>query len=271
MSASCTTAVRTRRQFSIQAEDGSGGLSNVRPGSVAFTHVNDAPVAHASLTIAQGHTVTLTTADISFDDPDSPVITYTVSKINHGHFETGVGNEAVETETFTSAEVAAGLVSFVDDGSSTAPTFSLIPNDGSIDGVEVQGAVTFSAAAYTLASTAGLSIHVTPEGATSGFTFPGAGNVTTPGIPEDRIAIGYDVGASHVVLDNAPLLGVHQMGTIGSETHSSGGTTFVSTTLDAGHGVTLVQTLALASDANFFTTTIDITNNGRTIFPISAS
>ena len=64
------------------------------------------------------------------------------------------------------------------------------------------------------------------------------------------------------MLDNAPLLGVHQMASISSETHSSGGTTFVSTTLDAGHGVTLVQTLALGSDANFFTTTIDITNNG---------
>jgi hypothetical protein len=113
-----------------------------------------------------------------------------------------------------------------------------------------------------MTSTQGVTISVTPEGATSGFVFPGAGNVTTPGIPEDRIAIGYDVGGSHVVLDNAPLLGVHQMAPITSETHSSGGTTFVSTTLDAGHGVTLVQTIALGSDANFFTTTIDITNNG---------
>jgi Ca2+-binding RTX toxin-like protein len=126
----------------------------------------------------------------------------------------------------------------------------------------VDGVVTFSAANYTLTSTEGVTINATPEGATSGFVFPGAGNVTTPGIPEDRIAIGYDVGASHVVLDNAPLLGVHQMASVSSETHSSGNTTFVSTTLDAGHDVTLIQTLALGSDANFFTTTIDITNNG---------
>jgi hypothetical protein len=248
--------------FSIRAEDGSGGLSNVRAGTVNFTHVNDAPVAHASLTISQGHTVTVTTADINFDDPDSPVVTYTVSNPSHGHFEIGVGNDADETTTFTSVDVAAGLVSFVDDGSSAAPAFSLTPNDGIADGAIVNGDVTFSAAAYTLSSTAGLSIHVTPEGATSGFTFPGAGNVTTPGIPEDRIAIGYDAGGSHVVLDNAPLLGVHQMTTVSSETHSSGDTTFVSATLDAGHGVTLVQTIALDDDANFFTTTIDITNNG---------
>ena len=159
----------------------------------------------------------------------------------------------------------AGLVSFVDDGSSGTPTFSLTPNDGIIDGATVDGTVTFSAANYTMTSTEGVTINVTPEGATSGFVFPGAGNVTTPGIPEDRIAIGYDVvGGSHVVLDNAPLLGVHQMTPLSSETHSSGGTTFVSTTLDAGHDVTLVQTLALGSDANFFTTTIDITNNGAT-------
>ena len=251
--------------FSIQADDGAGSnsLSNVLAGTVNFTNVNDAPViANASLTVSQGHTVTVTTADIDFVDPDSPVITYTVSNLTHGHFETGVGNDAVETETFTSADVVAGLVSFVDDGSSGAPTFSLTPNDGIVDGTPVDGNVTFSAANYTMTSTEGVVINVTPEGATSGFVFPGAGNVTTPGIPEDRIAIGYDVGRSHVVLDNAPLLGVHQMGAISSETHSSGDTTFVSTTLDAGHGVTLVQTLALGDDANFFTTTIDITNNG---------
>jgi VCBS repeat-containing protein len=252
--------------FSIQTDDGTGvnSLSNVLAGNANFTNVNDAPViTEASLTVAQGHTVIVTTADIDFVDPDSPVVTYTVSNLSHGHFETGVGNEAVETTTFTSADVVAGLVSFVDDGSSGTPTFSLTPNDGIIDGTPVAGAVTFEAANYTMTSTEGVTINVTPEGATSGFVFPGAGNVTTPGIPEDRIAIGYDVvGGSHVVLDNAPLLGVHQMASLSSETHSSGGTTFVSTTLDAGHDVTLVQTLALGSDANFFTTTIDITNNG---------
>jgi VCBS repeat-containing protein len=233
-------------------------------GTYHSANYDAAPViTHAALTISQSHTVTLTTADIDFVDPDNSVITYTASNLSHGHFEIGIGNAADVTTTFISADVAAGLVSFVDDGSSGAPTFSLTPNDGSIDGATVNGVVTFSAANYTMSSSEGVVINVTPEGATSGFVFPGAGNVTTPGIPEDRIAIGYDVvGGGHVVLDNAPLLGVHQMASLSSETHSSGGTTFVSTTLDAGHGVTLVQTLALASDANFFTTTIDITNNG---------
>jgi VCBS repeat-containing protein len=247
--------------FAVQLADHHGGNATQNV-TITIGGVNDAPVAHAALTIAQGHTVTLSTADIDFVDPDSSVVTYTVSNLSHGHFELGSGNDAVEAETFTSADVAAGSVSFVDDGSSGTPAFSLTPNDGSIDGTTVDGVVTFSAANYTLISSEGVIINVTPEGATSGFVFPGAGNVTTPGIPEDRIAIGYDVGASHVVLDNAPLLGVHQMASLSSETHSSGDTTFVSTTLDAGHGVTLVQTLALGSDANFFTTTIDITNNG---------
>ncbi len=251
--------------FSIQADDGepSNHLSATVAGAVDFTNVDDAPaITQASMTVSQGHTVTLTTADIDFADPDSAVVTYTVSNLSHGHFEIGFGNEAQAATTFTSADVAAGLVSFVDDGSSGVPTFSLTPNDGFMDGATVNGFVTFSAAAYTLTSDEGVIINVTPDGATSGFVFPGAGNVTTPGIAEDRIAIGYDVGGSHVVLDNAPLLGVQQMTPVSSETHSSGGTTFVSTTLDAGHGVTLVQTLALGSDANFFTTTIDITNGG---------
>jgi VCBS repeat-containing protein len=250
------------QSYAVQLDDHHGGQATQNV-TVTIAGVNDAPaIAHAALTISQGHTVTVTTADIDFVDPDSPAVTYSVSNLSHGHFETGVGNDAVETTTFTSADVVDGLVSFVDDGSSGTPTFSLTPNDGSIDGAMVDGTVIFSAANYMLTSTEGVIINATPEGATSGFVFPGAGNVTTPGIPEDRIAIGYDVGASHVVLDNAPLLGVHQMASLGSETHSSGDTTFVSTTLDAGHGVTLVQTLALGNDANFFTTTIDITNNG---------
>jgi Tol biopolymer transport system component len=255
------------RTIAYQVDDGSSQnhSSNIFTATIDVIPADDAPaITRASLTISQGHTVTVTTADIDFVDPDSPVVTYTVSSLSHGHFETGFGNDAIETETFTSADVVAGLVSFVDEGSSGTPTFSLTPNDGSIDGATVNGVVTFSATNYTMTSTEGVIINVTPEGATSGFVFPGAGNVTTPGIPEDRIAIGYDVGRSHVVLDNAPLLGVHQMTSLSSETHSSGGTTFVSTTLDAGHDVTLVQTLALGSDANFFTTTIDITNNGAT-------
>ena len=249
--------------YAVQIDDHHGGHATQNV-TITIAGVNDAPaITQAALTISQGHTAIVTTADIDFVDPDSPVVTYAVSNLSHGHFETGVGNDAVETTTFTSADVVAGLVSFVDDGSSGTPTFSLTPNDGSTDGATVNGAVTFSAANYTMTSTEGVTINVTPEGATSGFTFPGAGNVTTPGIPEDRIAIGYDAGdGSHVVLDNAPLLGVHQMGVVSSETHSSGGTTFVSTTLNAENDVTLVQTLALGSDANFFTTTIDITNNG---------
>jgi VCBS repeat-containing protein len=250
--------------FSIGAEDGSGGLSNVRPGTVAFTHVNDAPVIdHASVTVSQGGTVTLTTADIDFTDPDDALVTYTVSSITHGNFEIITDNVLQPVTSFTSDDVAAGRVAFVHDGSTGAPTFSLTPNDGSSNGAPFGGTVIFSATSYTLTSTEGVTISATPQGATSGFVFPGAGNVTTPGTPEDRIAIGYDVvGGSHVVRDNAPLLGVYQMASLGSETHSSGGTTFVSTTLDAGHGVTLVQTIALGDDANFFTTTIDITNNG---------
>jgi VCBS repeat-containing protein len=251
--------------FSIQADDGAAthNLSSVFTGSVDFTIVDSVPVIdHASLTVSQGGTVTLTTADIGFTDSDDAVVNYTVSNLSHGHFEIIDGNVAQAVTSFTSDDVATGRVAFVHDGSSGVPTFSLTPNDGLTNGTTVAGAVTFSAANYTLTSTEGVSINVSTEGATSGFVFPGAGNVTTPGIPEDRIAIGYDVGRSHVVLDNAPLLGVNQMTPLSSETHSLGDTTFVSTTLDAGHGVTLVQTLALGNDANFFTTTIDITNGG---------
>ena len=248
--------------FNYTASDGT--LTSSSTANLNLTHVDQAPlIDHATLSVTQGGTVTLTSANLSFIDPDGPdsFVTYTVSNVHHGAFLVYDGESYTSATTFTSDDVAAGHVRFVDDGSSLAPSFSVAADDGIESGPAVDGTVNLITT-YTLTSTAGVSITVPPEGATAGFVFPGAGNVTTPGTPEDRIVLGYDNGATHVVLNSDPMEGTHDFGTISSMFHSDDSGSSVTTTLDAGNDVTLTQTISLGADANFFTTTIDINNAG---------
>ncbi|QWG18005.1 FecR domain-containing protein [Bradyrhizobium sediminis] len=152
----------------------------------------------------------------------------------------------------------SGVDTFIDFGGGNSLTLSNV----SLASLVADDFVFNELATSTLTSTAGVSIVVTPDGATNGFVFPGAGNVTTPGTPEDRIVLGYDIGASHVVLNSDPMLGVHDFTPISSVFHSFDGGSSVVTRLDAGNDVTLTQTIELGTDANFFTTTIDIDNGG---------
>ena len=252
--------------FSIQADDGASAnhLSNVFTGSVDFTHVNNPPViTSATLSVTEGGTTVLKPSDFGITDPDSDSFTFTVSNVTHGKFQIAGGEQWIDTTTFTSADLAAGRVHFVDDGSAHPPTVTLTVSDGLASSAPVNVAINFAAGEYELTSTAGVTVDVTPNGATSGFVFPGAGNVTTPGIPEDRIALGYNFGDSHVVLNSDPMLGVHEFTPVSSVlTHNDDGSSSVSVTLDAGDNVTLNQTITLGSDANFFTTTIDVFNHG---------
>ena len=99
---------------------------------VSVNAVNDAPVINAAaLTISEGATVVLTPANIGITDPDSATFTYTVSSVTHGVFETtSNGTTWVAATSFTTADIAAGHVRFVHDGSEAAPTFSIQANDG---------------------------------------------------------------------------------------------------------------------------------------------
>ena len=153
--------------FSIQADDGAAvnNLSNVIANSGISVIFNADPVIdHASLAVSQGGTVTLTTADISFIDADDPFVTYTVSNLSHGHFEIVSGNVSQTVTSFTSNDVAAGRVAFVHDGSSAAPTFSLTPNDGIINGATVVGAVTFTSANHAPVAVADTGVSITQTG-----------------------------------------------------------------------------------------------------------
>lgn len=116
-------------------------------------------------------------------------------------------------------------------------------------------------ATATLTSTAGVEISATGEGATLGFVLQNGDNVTTPGTPEDRIVLGYDMGDSHIIRNAAPMMGDDDdFTTVATASYEKDGASHFTSILSDNNDVVLSQTISLGEDANYFTTWIDIFN-----------
>src|SRR5438270_491490 len=76
--------------------------------------VNDAPViTAASLAVAEGGTVLITSASIGVTDPDSSSFAFTVSNVTHGTFQTTTdGVTWTNATSFTTTDLAASHVRF---------------------------------------------------------------------------------------------------------------------------------------------------------------
>jgi hypothetical protein len=82
-----------------------------------------------SLSISEGQTVILSAANISATDADSTNLTYTTSNVSGGSFSLAAA-PATAITSFSSADLAAGLVRFSQNGGESAPTFSITASDG---------------------------------------------------------------------------------------------------------------------------------------------
>ncbi len=113
--------------FTVTTMDGTAQLV-----TVTIHGANDTPViTAASLGVSEGGTVLFTPASIGITDPDSSSFSFTVTNVSHGTFQTTTdGTNWVNATTFTTADLTASHVRFVQDGSATAPTFSIQANDG---------------------------------------------------------------------------------------------------------------------------------------------
>ena len=113
--------------------------------------INDAPVLTGDLnaTIAPGSTYTLTKADLYFTDPDNDNVTF-LFKVQPDHGTIKLGG--APTLSFTAAELIAGLVTFVHDGSNApTTTFQVSVEDGNQDGsTPVAQTFTFNVSAPVL-------------------------------------------------------------------------------------------------------------------------
>lgn len=83
--------------------------------------VNDAPVLNsASLSVAEGQTVTLAASDFSVSDPDNTSFTYLLSAISNGFFQLSTAPGTAIT-SFSTSQLNAGRVQFVHNGQEAAP------------------------------------------------------------------------------------------------------------------------------------------------------
>ncbi|NER81343.1 MAG: hypothetical protein F6K42_17605, partial [Leptolyngbya sp. SIO1D8] len=124
-------------QYTVTARVGDEASDPNEP-TVAFTAINDAPIFLTNaLTISEGATVVLTDADISTIDEESApeALTYEIQTLSNGELQRvdGEGTTSLAVgDTFTQAEVNAGAIQFVHDGSESQPSYRLRVTDGGI-------------------------------------------------------------------------------------------------------------------------------------------
>ena len=154
------------RTVSFSVDDGAtaNSHSNFATAVVNVTPVDDAPVLNSmTLTITEGGTTVLTNDDFSVTDPDSSSFLYTVDNVTGGQFEVFNGHDWVAAPTggFTTAQVAAGQVEFVQDGTATAPDFSIFVSDSTEASSPIAPTVNFTPTAEPPTAT---SFPVSVEG-----------------------------------------------------------------------------------------------------------
>jgi hypothetical protein len=135
------TGARTVTWVVNDGTDNSVGVTS----TITVAPVNDAPVLSAvQLTGSEGGTPVLAPADFSISDPDNGAFTYTVSAVAGGSFEVFNGATWNAAASFTTAQVAAGQVRFVDDGNELAPSFNITANDGTANSATIAGTVSYT-------------------------------------------------------------------------------------------------------------------------------
>jgi hypothetical protein len=113
-------------------QTGAGGpLQDADVVNVTVNAVNDAPViGNRAFAVADGTTVGIGTAELSATDVDDAAtsLVFTVAAVTNGRFEL-VSAPGVAITSFTQAQVLAGEVRFVHDGSNVAPVATVSVND----------------------------------------------------------------------------------------------------------------------------------------------
>jgi VCBS repeat-containing protein len=99
-----------------------------------------------TLNIVEGGTTVLSNDDFSVTDPGFTSFLYSVQDVTGGQFEVFNGDNWVLAETggFTTEQIAAGEVRFVQDGSDAAPDFSIWVGDGGNVSPAIAPTVNFS-------------------------------------------------------------------------------------------------------------------------------
>ena len=130
------------RTIEFKVSDGSAenSTSNSITSIVEVTAVNDAPVLnHFNIELNGDEPIVLTAANYDVADPDGPEIIFTVTNVTGGSFVVTSGGSLWSSTqdgpapgpiTFTAADIEAGRVTFVPDGSGDPVSYSISVWDG---------------------------------------------------------------------------------------------------------------------------------------------
>jgi Cadherin-like len=142
-----TPSVNYNSNFTIatSVDDGvAPAITGVK--NMTGTAQNDAPVLTSNaLTIAEGGSVILSSANLSASDVDNAAssLTFNMSGVTGGEFEL-VSNPGVGITSFTQAQVTAGEVRFVHDGGEAAPGYDVTVSDGRLSDGRAAPNITFT-------------------------------------------------------------------------------------------------------------------------------
>ncbi|NJL48773.1 MAG: hypothetical protein HC929_16450, partial [Leptolyngbyaceae cyanobacterium SM2_5_2] len=118
--------------YSLTVTDGAGDTATL-PTTIDFTNLNDDPVIQLNrLAITESTTVTLTADHLLTTDAEDGVedLTYTViGSVAGGKFVRAGDSTQTAITTFTQADINAGAIQFVQDGTETVPAYTLQVTD----------------------------------------------------------------------------------------------------------------------------------------------
>ncbi|MDV7340679.1 cadherin-like domain-containing protein [Terasakiella sp. A23] len=111
---------------------GAGYIVTDSLGDVAITAVNDVPVLNTSaMTLLESATQVITTAMLNVTDVENDALTYTINTTTSNGAVKLNGTTLSNGQSFTSADLAAGYVTYVHDGSNTtSDSFNFTVTDG---------------------------------------------------------------------------------------------------------------------------------------------
>ena len=127
--------------FLVTVSDAHGGSAQRDIAVTLNGTYNDAPVVSGdkAIAVAQGGAVAITTADLTATDPDNAdtQLAFTVTATSHGSVQVS----GATVTSFTQADILAGNMKFLHDGSELDGSFSVSLSDGAASG----GSATVSA------------------------------------------------------------------------------------------------------------------------------
>jgi hypothetical protein len=170
----------TSRTVTWAAHDSADAYSPTATTTVAL---NIVPLLNSmTLTVGEGGTTVLSNADFSVTDPGHTSFTYSLhDNVAGGQFEVFNGHNWVSAPTggFTTEQIAAGHVEFVQDGTATTPSFSIHVSDGSNASPDIAPTVHFTnTPVITVSGLNGDHNAVEGQQLTAAVTEPNASGIT---------------------------------------------------------------------------------------------